>query len=93
MRFGDGRTRYEHNYKHPHHDHMICTECGRTIEFFSAELEAIQDSIVAKHRFKPTQHSLRIFGVCAQCQRRKDVSAEETSAEPRVRFATAPNTQ
>src|SRR2546430_10593312 len=80
VRFGDGRTRYEHNYKHPHHDHMICTECGRTIEFFSAELEAIQDSIVAKHRFKPTQHSLRIFGVCAQCQRRKDVNADETSA-------------
>ena len=38
VRFGDGRTRYEHNYKHPHHDHMICTECGRTIEFFKKTL-------------------------------------------------------
>src|SRR5437764_13565047 len=67
VRFGDGRTRYEHNYKHPHHDHLICTECGMTIEFYSAELEAIQDSIVAEYEFTPTQHSLRIFGVCAQC--------------------------
>src|SRR2546430_16397142 len=54
VRFGDGRTRYEHNYKHPHHDHLICTECGKTVEFFSAELEAIQDAIVAKHKFRPT---------------------------------------
>jgi Fur family ferric uptake transcriptional regulator len=94
VRFGDGRTRYEHNYKHPHHDHMICTDCGTTIEFYSAELEAIQDAIVARHGFAPVQHSLRIFGVCAECQRqagpgqKKDLSA----AEPRVRFDTAPST-
>ena len=92
VRFGDGRTHYEHNYKHQHHDHMICTECGKTIEFYSAELEAIQDAIVAKHRFRPTQHSLRIFGVCAQCQRKSSVNPEESAAEPRIRFASAPNT-
>ena len=95
VRFGDGRTRYEHNYKHPHHDHMICTECGKTIEFYSAELEAIQDAIVARYHFTPTQHSLRIFGICAQCQHDAKVKAQpdESPAEPRVRFASAPNTQ
>jgi Fur family ferric uptake transcriptional regulator len=72
---------------------MICTECGKTIEFYSAELEAIQDAIVANHKFRPTQHSLRIFGVCAQCQRHTGVNAEESTAEPRIRFASAPNTQ
>jgi Fur family ferric uptake transcriptional regulator len=72
---------------------MICTECGQTIEFYSAELEAIQDAIVARHEFKPTQHSLRIFGVCSQCQRGKGfTSPEESAAEPRVRFVSAPNT-
>ena len=64
-----------------------------TIEFFSAELEAIQDAIVAKHKFRPTQHSLRIFGVCAQCRRKTDVTTDESAAEPRIRFASAPNTQ
>src|SRR6188508_2540304 len=67
VRFGDGRAHYEHNYKHEHHDHMICSECGRIIEFFSAELEAIQDAMAAKHRFEITQHLLRIIGVCAEC--------------------------
>lgn len=69
VRFGDGRTHYEHNYKHQHHDHMICSECGKIIEFFSAELEAIQDEMAAKHKFEITQHLLRIIGVCADCRR------------------------
>jgi Fur family ferric uptake transcriptional regulator len=69
VRFGDGVTHYEHNYKHEHHDHMICSECGRIIEFFSAELEALQDAMAAKHRFQVTQHLLRIIGVCAECRR------------------------
>ena len=78
VRFGDGITHYEHNYKHEHHDHMICSECGRVIEFFSAELEAIQDAMAAKHRFQVTQHLLRIIGVCASCRR----AAKETGKEP-----------
>jgi Fur family ferric uptake transcriptional regulator len=69
VRFGDGVTHYEHHYKHQHHDHMICSECGRVIEFFSAELEAIQDAMAAKHRFQITQHLLRMIGICAECRR------------------------
>src|SRR5512144_2426658 len=68
VRFGDGRTHYEHNYKHQHHDHMICSACGKIIEFFSAELEAIQDAMAAKHHFEITQHLLRIIGLCSECQ-------------------------
>ena len=91
VRFGDGRTRYEHNYKHPHHDHMICTECGKTIEFFSADLEKLQDKIAARHKFDITHHTLRMFGYCEDC--RRDASDREvTAAEPRVRFASAPST-
>ncbi len=94
VRFGDGRTRYEHNYKHPHHDHMICTLCGTTIEFFSAELEAIQDAILAKYHFQAIQHSLRIFGICANCQNEAGDGhkKDESAAEPRVRFVSAPST-
>lgn len=90
VRFGDGRTHYEHNYKHQHHDHMICSECGRIIEFFSAELEAIQDAMAAKHRFQVTQHLLRIIGVCAECRRAmKEAGKEETVQHPRARQVPA----
>src|SRR5215468_4307841 len=69
VRFGDGRAYYEHNYKHQHHDHMICSECGKVIEFFSAELEAIQDAMAARHKFEITEHLLRMIGICADCRR------------------------
>jgi len=80
VRFGDGRTHYEHNYKHQHHDHMICAECGKIIEFYSAELEAIQDQMAAKHRFEVTQHLLRIIGICAECRRARKEQAKQGSA-------------
>jgi len=81
VRFGDGRTHYEHNYKHQHHDHMICSECGKIIEFFSAELEAIQDAMAAKHKFEVQQHLLRIIGLCSECQRAKR-AAGRAQAKP-----------
>lgn len=84
VRFGDNRTHYEHNYKHQHHDHMICSRCGRIIEFFSAELEGIQDAMAAKHKFQITQHLLRIIGICAECRRAMKDAGKE-AAMPRVR--------
>jgi Fur family ferric uptake transcriptional regulator len=92
VRFGDGRTRYEHNYKHPHHDHLICTECGKTIEFFSADMEALQDQIAAKYKFELTHHTMRMFGFCSDCRKKRAHGAEESAAEPRIRFASAPST-
>ncbi len=69
VRFGDGRTRYERRNKFPHHDHMICTECGYALEFFSPELKSLQELIAAENSFemKP-EYSLRFFGICAKCR-------------------------
>ena len=90
VRFGDGRSRYEHNYKHQHHDHMICTECGKIIEFYSAELEALQDQMAAKYHFEPTHHLLRILGVCVDCRRQaRERKKQETSAQPHVHVVAA----
>ncbi len=88
--FGDGKTYYEHHYNHEHHDHMICTECGRVIEFFSPEIEELQDEMASRFGFRPTHHSLRMWGVCAECQRSKaDAQPAPSGAQPRVRVKTA----
>ena len=89
VRFGDGRTHYEHNYKHQHHDHMICAECGKIIEFFSAELEALQDQMAARHKFEVTQHLLRIIGICAECRRAKKDQAKQEGAQVAGRTVSA----
>ena len=52
VRFGDNKTYYEHHYNHQHHDHMICTECGEVIEFFSPDIEALQDQMAEKFGFQ-----------------------------------------
>jgi Fur family ferric uptake transcriptional regulator len=68
---------------------MICMECGEVIEFFSAELEAIQDAMAAKHRFEIKQHLLRILGICANCRREaRGRKKPETDAPPNVKAAT-----
>lgn len=92
VRFGDNKTYYEHHYNHQHHDHMICTECGRVIEFFSPDIESLQDEMADKFGFKPTHHSLRMWGVCSQCQAMEtETHSAPPGAQPRVRVRTVSN--
>ena len=63
----DGITRYEHLYNHQHHDHMICMQCGKSIEFYNAEIEAIQDAASEQLGFKVFDHRLQIYGLCSDC--------------------------
>lgn len=72
---GDGRSRYEHLYNHQHHDHLICTECGLLIEFFSEVIENKQDEIALQYDFLATHHSHRIFGLCHECQLKREAVA------------------
>ncbi len=64
---GDGRARYEYNEKNMHHDHLICTNCGKIIEFHNAEIEHQQLLIAKKHKFKLIDHSHQLFGICKDC--------------------------
>jgi len=80
---GDGRKRYEHDYNHPHHDHLICTECNELIEFYSETIEKKQDEIAEFYNFKPTRHSLRIWGVCSACQKNAKSAPPEKNLDAR----------
>lgn len=66
--FADGRMHFEHQFEHPHHDHMVCTECGLTIEFCNETIEALQEQVAADNRFTPTRHTMVIFGRCEACE-------------------------
>lgn len=89
VRFGDNKTYYEHHYNHEHHDHMICTECGEVIEFFSQDIESLQDEMAAKFGFRPTHHSLRMWGICSNCRRlESETHSVPSGAQPKVRVKT-----
>ena len=86
VRFGDGKSYYEHHYTLEHHDHMICTECGKVVEFFSPEIETLQEKVAEQYGFKLTHHSMRILGLCGVCQeRKKDLQSAASGAQPRIR--------
>jgi Fur family ferric uptake transcriptional regulator len=68
IELADGITRYEHLFNHEHHDHLICMECGNSIEFYNPEIEALQDAASAQLGFKVLDHKLQIYGVCSNCR-------------------------
>ncbi len=68
MDVGDGRSRYENKLSQSHHDHLICLECGRIIEFVDLEIENRQAQLSKDQGFKLLSHSHQLFGICARCQ-------------------------
>ena len=68
LNLGDGRARYETKIDSPHHDHIICNNCGNIIEFINYEIEKIQEEIAKHHQFKLQQHIHQLFGICKECQ-------------------------
>ena len=64
----DGQPpRYEHHHLGRHHDHLICTKCGRIAEFNDEEMERLQLKIAISHGFHMLQHKMEIYGLCSQC--------------------------
>ena len=65
------RTIYEFVAGKPHHEHLICVECGKIIEFYKDEIEELQDKVCEEHSFTPLNHRLEIFGICKDCMEKK----------------------
>lgn len=66
--FQRGQMMYEAMLGQHHHDHLICTRCGRIVEFENEEIEALQSRVAASHGFDLDHHSLRLFGRCSDCR-------------------------
>jgi len=61
MELGDGRALYEHKIEEEHHDHIICVETGKIIEFYNEELEKIQEDVVKEHGYELVRHVHQLF--------------------------------
>ncbi|MBC7302610.1 MAG: transcriptional repressor [Nocardia sp.] len=59
-----------------HHHHLVCRQCGRTVEVEGPTVEAWAESIASDHGFTEVSHTLEIFGTCRDCVRsRADAEA------------------
>ena len=61
MDVGDGYSLYEPRLDNDHHDHMICEDTGDIIEFFSEELELLQEKIAREHGYTVIRHTHQLF--------------------------------
>ena len=64
-----GQAKFEIKYERPHHDHLICVECGRIREVQWPEVERIQEKTCKNLNFLPLWHRHEIFGRCQNCQK------------------------
>ena len=67
--FGEGFKRFEPARDVPHHEHLVCTQCGRVEEFRDERLERMTTIVAESRGFARQSHRLVINGVCRACQR------------------------
>lgn len=67
--FGDNMTRYESSYKRQNHDHLICMDCGRIVEFSDPKIKKIPEEISNHLGFDFSSYSFNIF---ARCKNKKN---------------------
>jgi len=75
--FDDGAARYE--IEQEHHDHLVCTECGKIVEFESRMIEEEQSRIAEHYDFRVHRHRHELYGHCGECR-----SARKSQEDARV---------
>lgn len=62
--FGDNLTRYESNFKKQRHDHLICIDCGKIVEFINPEIKKLPEEICNELGYTVESYSFNIFARC-----------------------------
>lgn len=78
--FKDSINTYELiSQKDAHHDHLICTNCGKIVEEKILDNDELAKSLSDKYNFKLDYYSLRIYGICSECE--EDLRSKNESTE------------
>ena len=62
----DGETVYR-KCSSMHHHHLVCRQCGKTVEITGPTVEQWADGVASTHGFTEVSHTMELFGLCAQC--------------------------
>ena len=69
--FGKSQAQYEKSFSNKQHDHLICNECNKVIEFCDPRIQEIKDSITDVLEFRIERHALNFYGHCKNCKKNK----------------------
>lgn len=70
--FGENLAKYEKSYGYKQHDHLICVDCGKVLEFCDPRIQQIKSMIGDIMEFNITHHNLNMYGSCNKevCERK-----------------------
>lgn len=70
--FGKNLAQYEKSYGSKQHDHVICVDCGKVVEFCDPRLQNIKSMVGDLLNFQIMHHALNLYGVCGSCQKQRE---------------------
>jgi Fur family ferric uptake transcriptional regulator len=68
LRSEGGENVYRRCARSEHHHHLVCRECGKTVEIDGPSVESWASAVGAGHGFTDIQHTVELFGTCAECR-------------------------
>jgi len=76
--FGKNVALYEKAYGFRQHDHLICLECGKVLEFCDPRIQQIKDTMGELLKFNVFSHSLNLYGKCTEgCESKEAHAADD----------------
>jgi len=69
VHFSNKQVHYEHTFGQDPHDHMVCTRCGRIIEFDASDVLRLRTALAKAHAFLALSHRFQVRGLCDACTR------------------------
>ncbi|MTI31788.1 Fur family transcriptional regulator [Xanthovirga aplysinae] len=69
--FGKNLAQYEKSYGYKQHDHLICTECHKVVEFCDPRIQNIKTMVGDLMHFDILHHSLNLYGICPDCKEKE----------------------
>lgn len=79
MDFGKDHKYYDPNYaEHPHHNHIICEDCGRIVEFESKKLKQLEAEIGQRLGFAVKTHRLQLSARCEELRKHGTCSRKDS---------------
>ena len=78
-----GQMRYYYEIRQPpEHQHMVCTSCGRVIEFQNPLMERLVENLQYQYAFKVTKAELYLEGYCSECNEAQNPINRDRKKEP-----------
>lgn len=80
--FGKNLAQYEKSYGYKQHDHLICVDCGKVVEFCDPRVQQIKNMMGGILKFNITHHALNLYGHCAgACERHPAPKSDAADTE------------